>query len=239
MLILLHPLLYFLAAAIYLFSKGTRTQWVIWVILAYILSISQPIRFLIRQLESKHAPNLALAALHAADEAVHILVLGTGKNDDIRLQGAQRLAPVALMRLIEGVSICLKLPKAQLVTSGPKGKGDKSQALLMKETAISLGVQQERISVQESVTNTETEAAAYVAAFGTDTPLILCTSAIHMPRAVAWFKAKGVKHIIAAPTDYLAPKSVAFQWRSLLPSLKNMDLWQQWGKEIVGKQLIY
>ncbi len=238
MLILLHPLLYFLAAAIYLFSKGTRTQWVIGVILAYILSISQPIRFLIRQLESKYAPNIALAALHAAGKPVHILVLGAGKNDDTRLLGAQRLAPVALVRLIEGVSICLKLPKAQLITSGPKGKGDKSQAHLMKETAIGLGIGQERIFVQEAVTNTQTEAAAYVSAFGTDTPLIVCTSAIHMPRAVAWFEANGVKQIIAAPTDYLAPKSIAFQWRSLLPSLKNLDLWQIWGKEVLGKQLI-
>lgn len=39
-------------------------------------------------------------------------------------------------------------------------------------------------------------------------------------------------------TKYLAPKSVAFQWRSLLPSLKNPDLWQQSDKEVLGKQLI-
>ena len=130
------------------------------------------------------------------------------------------------------------MPKAKLITSGPTGKGDKSQAQLMKETAIGLGIGQERIFVQEAVTNTQTEAAAYVSVFGTDTPLIVCTSAIHMARAVAWFEAKGVKRIIAAPTDFLAPKSVAFQWRSLLPSLKNLDLWQQWGKEVLGKQLI-
>ena len=238
MLVLLHPIFYFLVTAVYLYLNGTRKSWIFWVLFFYIFSISKPIGLLIRQIENEYPPNIALSAVSAQDSLVHIIVLGAGKNDDTRLQGPQRLSSVALMRLIEGVRICLQIPKAKLITSGPTGKGDKSQAQLMKETAIGLGIQQERIFIQEAVTNTQTEAEAYVAAFGTDAPLIVCTSAIHMARAVAWFEAKGVKRIIAAPTDYLAPKSVAFQWRSLLPSLKNLNLWQQWGKEVLGKQLI-
>lgn len=238
MILLLNPLFYFSGTAVYLYFKGTRKSWVIWILFAYIFSISTPISFLIHQVESQYPPNVALSAIKSQDSLVHVIVLGAGKNDDPRLQGPQRLSPVALMRLIEGVRISLQMPKAKLITSGPTGKGDKSQAQLMKETAMGLGIGQDRIFIQEAVTNTQTETAAYVSTFGTDTPLIVCTSAIHMPRAIAWFESKGVKHITAAPTDYLIPGSVAFQWRSLLPSLKNLDLWQQWGKEIVGKRLV-
>jgi uncharacterized SAM-binding protein YcdF (DUF218 family) len=46
------------------------------------------------------------------------------------------------------------------------------------------------------------EAAEYVKAFGKDAPLVLATSAIHMPRAVFLFKKVGVKTIIPAPTQY-------------------------------------
>ena len=235
---ILYPLVMFTFAfgvIHFLVKRPKKKLYLIFGIILYITCLPFIPRALIFTLESKYPP---ININDLLNKKYHILVLGAGKNDDTRLQFQQRLSPLALMRLIEGVRLCLQLSETQLITSGPKGKGDKSQAQLMKETAIALGVQQECISVQENVTNTETEAAAYLAAFGTDTPLIVCTSAIHMPRAVAWFEANGVKQIIAAPTDYLAPKSIAFQWRSLLPSLKNLDLWKLWGKEVLGKRLI-
>ncbi len=238
MLIVLHPLFYFLLSGIYLVAKGTRKIWAIWAIFAYFFSISKPISFLIGHLEGKYPPNTTLSDSYDTSGIVNILVLGSGKNDDPRLKYQQRLSPVALMRLIEGVRLSILLPRAKLITSGSIGHGDKSQAQLMKETAVALGIRQDRIFIQEAIYNTRSEAEAYVSSFGKETPLILCTSAIHLPRAVAWFEAKGVKQIIAAPTDYLAPKSAKWHWQGLIPSIRNMDLWKQWLKEIIGMFLV-
>jgi uncharacterized SAM-binding protein YcdF (DUF218 family) len=167
----------------------------------------------------------------------NILVLGAGKNDDKRLHENQRLSQEALSRLVEAVKWSRRISNATLVCSGPIGEGDVSQAFLMKQTAIALGVQENRIVLLEQVINTKSEAEEYVKRFGTKTELILCTSAIHMPRALKWFNYYSVEFVHAAPASYIAP-SESTQWIDWIPTIKSFGKWQIYLKEVVGESMV-
>lgn len=238
MLIILHPLFYLIifAAIIHVYGgRQRRRWWIVWGILAYAVSLPFIPQALVRSLEFKYPPTPEVAI----NRSYHILVLGAGKNDDNQLHANQRLETVPLARLVEGVKWYHRVEEALLIGSGPRGRGDLSQAAIMKQTAEVLGVPADQIATLPNVKNTRTEARAYVDAFGTDTPLILCTSAIHMPRAVAWFQAHGVIEILPAPAPYLAPKAQRYTWRSFLPGISNLNLWQSWAKEVIGRWFVF
>ena len=71
--------------------------------------------------------------------------------------------------------------------------------------------------------------------------MLLVTSAIHMPRAVAVFNKLGIE-VIPAPTDYLVPtelnQSLRATWQgqllSLLPEAESVSRFTQAMKEYVG-----
>ena len=231
-----HPIPLFLGSALliyFFFRKHKKTAYLILALLALVSSLPIVVNTLIQDWESEFAASPEVDP----SRSYHILVLGAGKNDDTRLSGNQRLSEQALARLVEGVKWARRLPSSVLIGSGPIVDGDKSQALLMKETAMLLGVPEERLAVQEEVYDTGTEAAAYVRAFGIDTPLILCTSAIHLPRAVRLFQLQGVKEVIPAPAHYLAPRPKKMRFTAWVPSLRSFDKWQSYLKEVVGYHL--
>jgi uncharacterized SAM-binding protein YcdF (DUF218 family) len=232
-LILLNPLLYLAIAVVWVWTR-TRKLPFIWFF--YFIFFSNP--YIIKTLISQHESRYPAQPQLDSTREYHILVLGAGKNDDQRLWANQRLSEQSLARLIEGVKWAHRLPNAKLIGSGSKGKyGDVSQAQQMVETAKILGIEHVRMFTQEEVVNTRTEAEAYVAQFGTETPLFLCTSALHMPRAVNWFKYYGVKEVIPAPASYQAPKG-RVSWKDFVPNLESFGMWQEYGKEVVGTNLL-
>jgi uncharacterized SAM-binding protein YcdF (DUF218 family) len=139
--------------------------------------------------------------------------------------------------LVEAIKWCNRLPHFTLICSGPIGKGDKSQALLLKETAIALGVESQQIKLLEQVHNTKTEAEQYVQLFEKDTPLILCSSALHLNRAKAWFEYSGVRKIYPAPANFKAAQE-PISLKSFLPQWSSYKLWQSYFKERIGLLLI-
>lgn len=170
---------------------------------------------------------------------INIIILGAGKNNDARLSPVARLNPLALMRLTEGIRLYRMLPAAKLVCSGPYGTGKVSQGELMRNAAISLGVPAAHIVAQSEGTNTETEASTYVFRHGTETPLVICTSALHMRRAIAWFRYHGVRRIYPAPVDFKAPLGDKITFSTFLPDIGYWSSWQQLMKEILGCILIF
>lgn len=200
-------------------------------VLLFLFSLSPVPRHLISILEFSFPPQPQISDSLAS---YHIIALGAGKNDDMRLEANQRLAGNALARLVEGVKWAGRLPNAILIGSGPKGRyGEVSQAQLMKQTAEMFGVKAERVFVQGEVVNTASEARVYVETFGTQSPVIICTSALHMPRAVKWFTYYGVEEVYAAPAYYVAPEE-PLRWGHFVPSLKSFELWQRYFKERLG-----
>jgi uncharacterized SAM-binding protein YcdF (DUF218 family) len=130
------------------------------------------------------------------------------------------------------------LSHAKLITSGSKAFGDKSQAVLMKETAKALGVDNNKIVCFDQVRNTKSEAKTFAELIGKDKVLIICTSALHMPRAMAWFRKMGVRKLYAAPSNYQFHDSSRITWQEFLPSMKNLYLWQSFLKEKLGLMLV-
>jgi uncharacterized SAM-binding protein YcdF (DUF218 family) len=160
------------------------------------------------------------------------MVLGAGKNNDPLRSENLRLSQEVLARLFEAVKRCKRLPEYTLVCSSPLVRGDKSQAVLLKETAVMLGIPPQHIQLIDQGVNTKTEAAQYVQKFGKHNPLILCTSALHMKRAKVWFYYHGLRNIYPAPPHYKAPHT-AFLLDSCIPNMSSFFTWQEYLKEVL------
>jgi uncharacterized SAM-binding protein YcdF (DUF218 family) len=116
--------------------------------------------------------------------------------------------------------ISRQIPESKLVFSGWKVSGSGSMAAVMKRAAISLAIDSSRIEVLEDPRTTREEAMSFVQAFGKSVTLILVTDAIHMRRAIEFFKQQGLD-VHPAPTNYLARESnnpYKFRW---MPSVEN------------------
>jgi uncharacterized SAM-binding protein YcdF (DUF218 family) len=169
--------------------------------LLLLLSIAPVSGALLRTLEQRYPPlNLSSlpAELTKSSSGIFIVVLGSGYSPDPRVDPNSHLSQDALARLLEGVQICLKVESCKLILSG----GPPEAAQAMKVVALSLGVPQQEIILEENSRNTEQEARLIKPMVGI-APFILVTSASHMPRAMGLFQKLGM-HPIAAPTDYLA-----------------------------------
>ena len=152
---------------------------------------------------------LAESVLNGPEGAgpVRVLVLGAGHSPSAERPLSSELSATAIARLAEGVRLHRALPGSRLVTSGggrPPGMAATGAAL-----AQSWGI--EAIDIHPTPANTAQEARVAAERFG-DAPLVLVTSASHMPRAMALFRARGLDPI-PAPTHYLHPPPEADAWR--------------------------
>ncbi len=160
--------------------------------------------WLIRKLEDQYPPLLNLP-FTPADSIVNVLVLGGGGVPDPALVPIDQLSSFSLGRLTEGIRIHRLLPGSRLVTSGFSRNGQKTQAAITADAAISLGVDTGAITMIKEPVNTWEEAVAYKKRFGTTGKLVLVTSAFHMPRAMQLFKAQGLNPV-PAPTGHIYKK---------------------------------
>jgi hypothetical protein len=235
---LLNPLVMLfllLVFAHYLLPKNRKNIYRIAIALLMLFSTPYPIYKLVQTREFTFAP-LDSQSLNKS-EHYNIMVLGAGKNNDILLSENLRLSQEVLSRLVEGVKWCRRLPHCTLICSGPLVKDDKSQAQLLKETAVMLGLDSNNIEYIDQGFNTQTEAQQYFLKFDTTKPLIICTSALHMERSKAWFQHYGVQRVYAAPSSYRAPHepSSLDQW---IPSWSSFSMWQNYFKEVLGTWMV-
>ncbi|MFA7084329.1 MAG: ElyC/SanA/YdcF family protein [Arcobacteraceae bacterium] len=122
-----------------------------------------------------------------------------------------------------------KLKDLTVITSGFAGAKEISDAEEAKEKLMELGIKQNDILVQPTPKSTYEEAIEVKKIVG-DEPVILVTSAIHMPRAMLIFKNQGV-NVIAAPTGFLYQEKVSFYH---IISAKHMLNTQQAVHEYIG-----
>ena len=238
---LLNPFWFFLLAFVLILKyAANKTLWlIVLAVLFYLFSTSFIIRQLVKKVERSFESLSATDLEHLQNkEELYIMVLGAGKNNDTSLHGQQRLSLAALARLTEGITLYRQLPHAKLITSGPKGYGDKSQAVLMQETAVALGVDKNKIICFEAISNTKSEAKTFAEQIGKDKTVIVCTAALHMPRALAWFRKMGVNKVYAAPSNYQFHYGSRLTWQAFLPTMKNLYLWQSYLKEKLGMGLV-
>jgi len=111
-------------------------------------------------------------------------------------------------RAYEVLRLYQRIENLKIITSGYEGAKQISDAQEAKEKLMQLGVQEEDIIVQATPKDTFEEAIEVKKRIK-DKPLLLVTSALHMPRAMLIFKNEGV-NVIAAPTHFLYQDEVSF-----------------------------
>lgn len=210
----------FLVATILLVRRKKLAKAILLADLVLLLIISTPWipRWALATLERQY-PTLYAASLPPAN--YHILVLGHGHRNDTSISQPDRLDLQALGRLTEGIYLHRQLPGSKLILSGYEGSSNISQAAMLGNTAVSLGVSPQDTILQTTPTITLEEAKMYKARHGTSHPLIIVTSAAHMPRAMMLFRSQGLSPI-AAPGQHQV-KLEPNRNPEILPSYNNIE----------------
>ncbi len=163
------------------------------------------------------------------DSVAAVVVLGSGHVSDPEVPPGARLSGPALYRLAEGLRIANEQPWAQVILSGYGGGDPISHAEAYQDVAVGLGLDPTRIVLEPRGVDTAAE-ARLIAPLVEGRPFALVTSASHMRRAMALFRAQGLTPV-AAPTGHLAPRRVGFDYRQLLPSegalIRSRQLWYE------------
>ena len=108
-------------------------------------------------------------------------------------------------RVVETLRLAEFYPKARVVLSGGSGlldPGLETEAAIAGRLLSSMGVAPDRLVLEEESRNTIENAELTTALLGATTgPVLLVTSAFHMPRAVGLFERAGVS-VLPWPVDY-------------------------------------
>ena len=156
-------------------------------------------RALLNPLETRYHSVENAAAIVPAPHYVAVLGSGYQPRDGVSVTGA--LGADAVIRLAEGIRLYRQLSGAALIVSGGPSPGDPPAARGYALAAMALGVPASAIIRIETPTDTGAEIRAIHARIG-DAPVLLVTSAAHMPRAMEHCRRVGL-HAIAAQTGNL------------------------------------
>lgn len=164
------------------------------------------------------------------DEITGIVVLGGEINTHISAERSTAALNDAGERLTSTAELARRFPDARIILSGGighllQGHG-KTESAYARNILLGVGVPAERIELEERSRNTcenatESRKLAHPAANDT---WLLVTSANHMPRAVACFRAAGFR-VIAYPVDYRTrPSDLWRPNKSIAEGLSATDL---------------
>ena len=136
-----------------------------------------------------------------------IVVLGGGVDTHITANRGQSTLNEAGERVVAAGALSRMFPEARLLFSGGAGHIGSAQAVtesgVGRDVLIALGVNPQRIQVEESSADTceNAEESLLATRPAAGEQWLLVTSASHMPRAVACFRAVGFP-VIPYPVDY-------------------------------------
>ena len=159
------------------------------VALLLLLSNGQVADAILRPLERRHP----VYTVQPGFVPAHVVVLAGGHFANPALPVVSRLGPDTLARLAEGIRIQRLHPESRLILSGGAVFGaSSSSAAAMADVAVALGVARTRILLEDHSRDTHDEAERIRKMVG-DAPLVLVTSAVHMPRSMALFRKVGLR----------------------------------------------
>jgi len=237
---LLHPFTIFLlgiilSALLYYLKRKSAAKVIgilsfAWLLLCSLSLITDP---LVKNLESRYP---VYNPSPQDSSSYYIIILGGGHAEDPKLPANAQLHVTALGRLIEGIRIHKLLPNSKLVLSGYSPNNGTSQAAIQYKTALSLGVDEKDMFIQEKPKNTYEEAEEFAKKFGKDNKIIVVSTATHIPRAVRMFELQGI-HAIAAPTNHLI-RAGNVEDKPWWPKVKNMDTLHSVIKEYIAMAVI-
>lgn len=206
----------------FIFKKRAVARGIFMTSAIWFLVISTPMipTLVLDSLERQYKP-VYVDELADSEASYDIIVLGGGHGFDDRLPANSLLSSTALGRLNEGIRLHNQLPNSRLILSGYSSSGRTTQAEMLRNTALLLGVEKKRTKMQSEPGNTLEEARVYSERFARDQQVILVTSAVHMPRSVMLFKRTGID-VIPSPTNYQLKGSWRYV-RAGWPSIDNIE----------------
>lgn len=185
---------------------------------------------LVEPLERKYPP---ITDFQAFKGVKWIVVLGGGSGVDPALPLSTYLSVASLVRLSEAIRIHNKLPQTRLVFTGGSGfKGFTPVAEVMADMAVEFGVRRDKIIIEPKAADTSAHPGYVKQIIGRD-KFILVTSALHMYRAVAFFKKHGM-HPVAAPTGYISKQREGFIPGFFFPDASSLEKTGQAIHEYLG-----
>jgi uncharacterized SAM-binding protein YcdF (DUF218 family) len=150
------------------------------------------------------------------DSGRWIIVLAGGHEADPSIPPTSQPAESSLARLVEGIRLYKAFPGSGLFLSGGFGFDPVLTGEIMSSAAQALGVDRRDLTIGTAVWDTREEALS-IKELSDGQPVILVTSAVHMPRAVALFNKLGM-HPTPAPSHYLAKQKQGFSLRFIFPN---------------------
>lgn len=221
----------------FIFYKQKKLRWAnIFAIAAIFVFILSSTKALPYYLASKlERQNRCLQSFDNIDtlHPVYLYVLGSGYSLDKSMPPSLNLCTAAKGRLMEGLRLYHHLPKSILVTSGNSLHNQQTQASVTKKAAIELGADSTRVETLDSPLTTMEEARDFAKKYGKDASVIIVTDALHMPRALQFFKQQGL-HPAASPASYSVHDDVFNTSFISWPSIKSIELMDELLHEYLG-----
>lgn len=176
-------------------KKETLSKWFLGIVLTclFLLSFRPFSNYLLWGLEKKYAP---LVNFDYLQDIHYIVILTAWDNDDPTVPYTSNIGYSSERRVLEAHRIYMHLPQTKIIISG-----DKISAQMMTKLMVLLGIQREKIIIDDRAANTR-ESAINVKKMVSGKPFVLVTSAIHLPRAMISFNGQGLKPV-PAPADFL------------------------------------
>jgi uncharacterized SAM-binding protein YcdF (DUF218 family) len=148
----------------------------------------------------------------------HIVMLTGAEQLRLSFHSGRAEYSEAAERLIEAVSLQKRYPHSRLIlVGGLKLPGGKHDVIYARDTALALGVPEDKIIIISGTANTYQNARAVGQRLGTEADILLVTSAFHMPRAILCFRKFGMSPL-AYPVDSRVPGAMSF-WQNFRPNL--------------------
>jgi len=149
-------------------------------------------------------------------QGVHYIVVLGGGAQPGPLSVGDRPSQPTLKRALEALRLARLMPEAQLVFSGGGFFHETDSARAMEALAREYGLLAKPAMVEGASWDTDDEARLLAKVVGRQ-PFALVTSASHMPRSLAIFRAHGL-HPLPAPADFHT-KGMEITPGSFVPSL--------------------
>ena len=188
------------------FQRWGRRLIIIGVASFLVIAFSPLGKLIMMPLEDRFPQVRAESAQPAAQRPTGIIVLGGTVHMHVTNQRGVPSLFSGAERIIEAVKVARKFPKARILLVGGTNtvaENETSDAAIVKQVMIDLGIDPARIQTEENSRNTSQNArfAKRLARPKAGENWWLITSAYHMPRAIGCFRAVEWP-VTAYPVDY-------------------------------------
>lgn len=163
--------------------------------------------WLMRPLENRFAAPVAL------DRIDGILVMGSGQNPRVSRDRDSIALNDSAERMIDSAALALRFPEARLVFSGGNVPAGMTEADVAWRVYDAMGLDPDAI-IYDSRSRNTWESAVNLRSFVEPRPgevWLLLTSAFHMPRSVAVFRAAGWD-VVPYPVDFRVTREAGTLW---------------------------